>query len=108
MPAAPVPLDAGSRSTTPTGSKTGGSGQLAGEKMLEQIMKVEVVTPADYVGDVIGDLNARRGQIQGTDLRGDSVVINAFVPLAQMSGYVSTLRGMTQGRALFHMERHDE
>ena len=73
-------------------------------KLLEPIMKVEVVTPEDYVGDVIGDLNARRGQIQGTDQRGNAQVINAFVPLANMFGYVSTLRGMSQGRAQFHME----
>jgi elongation factor G len=73
-------------------------------KLLEPIMKVEVVTPEDYVGDVIGDLNARRGQIQGTDQRGNAQVINAFVPLANMFGYVSTLRGMTQGRGTPHME----
>ncbi len=73
-------------------------------KLLEPIMKVEVVTPEDYVGDVIGDLNARRGQIQGTDQRGNAQVINAFVPLANMFGYVSTLRGMSQGRANFTMQ----
>ena len=73
-------------------------------KLLEPIMKVEVVTPEDYVGDVIGDLNARRGQIQGTDQRGNAQVINAFVPLANMFGYVSTLRGMSQGRAQFTMQ----
>ncbi|HLK23151.1 MAG TPA: elongation factor G [Caulobacteraceae bacterium] len=73
-------------------------------KLLEPIMKVEVVTPEDYVGDVIGDLNARRGHIQGTDQRGNAQVITAFVPLANMFGYVSTLRGMSQGRAQFHME----
>jgi len=74
------------------------------EELLEPIMKVEVVTPEDYVGDVIGDLNARRGHIQGTDQRGNAQVITAFVPLANMFGYVSTLRGMSQGRAQFHME----
>jgi elongation factor G len=73
-------------------------------KLLEPIMKVEVVTPEDYVGDVIGDLNARRGHIQGTDQRGNAQVISAFVPLANMFGYVSTLRGMTQGRGTPHME----
>jgi elongation factor G len=73
-------------------------------KLLEPIMKVEVVTPEDYVGDVIGDLNARRGQIQGTDQRGNAQVINAYVPLANMFGYVSTLRGMSQGRAQFTMQ----
>src|SRR5579872_4715110 len=76
----------------------------AAPKLLEPIMKVEVVTPEDYVGDVIGDLNARRGQIQGTDQRGNAQVINAFVPLANMFGYVSTLRGMSQGRAQFTMQ----
>jgi elongation factor G len=73
-------------------------------KLLEPIMKVEVVTPEDYVGDVIGDLNSRRGMIQGTDQRGNAQVINAFVPLANMFGYVSNLRGMTQGRAQFTMQ----
>ncbi len=73
-------------------------------KLLEPIMKVEVVTPEDYVGDVIGDLNARRGHIQGTDQRGNAQVINAYVPLANMFGYVSTLRGMSQGRAAFTMQ----
>ena len=73
-------------------------------KLLEPIMKVEVVTPEDYVGDVIGDLNSRRGMIQGTDQRGNAQVIEAFVPLANMFGYVSNLRGMTQGRAQFTMQ----
>jgi elongation factor G len=73
-------------------------------KLLEPIMKVEVVTPEDYVGDVIGDLNARRGQIQGTDQRGNAQVIHAFVPLANMFGYINTLRSMTQGRANYHMD----
>jgi elongation factor G len=76
----------------------------AAPKLLEPIMKVEVVTPEDYVGDVIGDLNARRGQIQGSDQRGNAQVINAFVPLANMFGYVSNLRGMSQGRAQFTMQ----
>ncbi|MDB5433019.1 MAG: fusA [Caulobacter sp.] len=72
-------------------------------KLLEPIMKVEVVTPDEYLGDVIGDLNSRRGQIQGTDQRGNAQVITAFVPLANMFGYVSNLRGMSQGRAQFSM-----
>ncbi len=72
-------------------------------KLLEPIMKVEVVTPDEYLGDVIGDLNSRRGQIQGTDQRGNAQVITAFVPLANMFGYVSNLRGMSQGRAQFTM-----
>ncbi len=67
-------------------------------------MKVEVTTPEDYVGDVIGDLNSRRGMIQGTDQRGNAQVIIAMVPLANMFGYVNTLRFMSQGRANFHMD----
>jgi elongation factor G len=73
-------------------------------KLLEPIMKVEVTTPEDYVGDVIGDLNSRRGHIQGSDQRGNAQAIIAMVPLANMFGYVSTLRSMTQGRAANHME----
>ena len=72
-------------------------------KLLEPIMKVEVVTPEDYMGDVIGDLNSRRGQISGTESRGVVTVINAMVPLANMFGYVSNLRSMSQGRAQFTM-----
>jgi elongation factor G len=75
----------------------------AGAKLLEPIMKVEVVTPEDYMGDVIGDLNSRRGQIQGTESRGIAQVINAFVPLANMFGYVNSLRSMSQGRAQYTM-----
>ena len=73
-------------------------------KLLEPIMKVEVVTPEDYLGSVIGDLNGRRGMIQGQDMRGNATVVNAFVPLANMFGYVNTLRGMSQGRAAFTMQ----
>jgi len=62
-------------------------------------MKVEVVTPEDYVGDVIGDVNSRRGQIQGQEMRGIAVVVNAHVPLANMFKYVDNLRSMSQGRA---------
>jgi len=76
----------------------------ASPKLLEPIMKVEVTTPEDYVGDVIGDLNSRRGMIQGTDQRGNAQVIIAMVPLANMFGYVNTLRSMSQGRAQFHMD----
>jgi len=72
-------------------------------KLLEPIMKVEVVTPEDYVGDVMGDLNSRRGQITGTEPRGNASVINAMVPLANMFGYVNNLRSATQGRAQFTM-----
>lgn len=72
-------------------------------KLLEPIMKVEVVTPEDYMGDVIGDLNSRRGQVTGMDQRANARVINAMVPLANMFGYVNTLRSMSQGRAQFTM-----
>ncbi len=74
----------------------------AGPKLLEPMMKVEVVTPKDYMGDVIGDLQSRRGQVQGMDSRGNAEVINAMVPLANMFGYVNTLRSMSQGRARVH------
>jgi elongation factor G len=73
-------------------------------KLLEPIMKVEVLSPDEYLGDVIGDLNSRRGQIQGTDQRGNAQVITAFVPLANMFGYIGNLRGMSQGRAQFTMQ----
>jgi elongation factor G len=72
--------------------------------LLEPIMKVEVVTPEDHTGAVIGDLNSRRGQIQGQDMRGNAVVVNAMVPLANMFGYVNNLRSMSQGRATFTMQ----
>jgi elongation factor G len=72
--------------------------------LLEPIMKVEVVTPEDYTGSVIGDLNSRRGQVQGQDMRGNANIINAMVPLANMFGYINTLRSMTQGRANYTMQ----
>ena len=72
--------------------------------LLEPIMKVEVVTPEEYMGDVIGDLNSRRGQINGMDQRGNARTIDAQVPLANMFGYVNKLRTMTQGRAMYTME----
>jgi elongation factor G len=78
--------------------------QKGGSVLLEPIMKVEVVTPEDYTGSVIGDLNSRRGQIQGQDMRGNANVVNAMVPLANMFGYVSNLRSMSQGRATFTMQ----
>ncbi|WCL55632.1 elongation factor G [Gimibacter soli] len=77
--------------------------QKAGIKLLEPMMKVEVVTPDEYVGDVIGDLNRRRGQIQGSETRGPATVVNAMVPLANMFGYVNDLRSFSQGRAQFSM-----
>ena len=75
----------------------------AGGQLLEPVMRVEVVTPEEYMGEIIGDLNARRGQISGSDSRVTSAVVHAFVPLANMFGYVNTLRSMSQGRALFTM-----
>jgi elongation factor G len=78
--------------------------QKGGPALLEPIMKVEVVTPEEYTGSVIGDLNSRRGQIQGQDMRGNATVVNAMVPLANMFGYVNNLRSMTQGRATFTMQ----
>ena len=75
----------------------------AGPQLLEPTMKVEVVTPEDYMGDIIGDLNSRRGQVESMDQRGNARVINAFVPLANMFGYVNTLRSQSQGRAQFSM-----
>jgi len=77
--------------------------QKAGPVLLEPVMRVEVVTPEDYMGDVIGDLNSRRGQVSGMDQRGNARVIAATVPLANMFGYVNTLRSMSQGRAQFTM-----
>ena len=79
-------------------------------RLMEPVMAVEVVTPEDYMGDVIGDLNSRRGQIQGSEPRGNAVAIKAFVPLVNMFGYVSDLRGMSQGRAQFTMlfDHYDE
>jgi elongation factor G len=76
----------------------------AGAKLLEPIMKVEVVTPEDYTGGIIGDLTSRRGQVSGQDTRGNAIAINANVPLANMFGYINTLRSMSSGRAQFTMQ----
>jgi elongation factor G len=76
----------------------------AGPVLLEPVMKVEVVTPDDYMGDIIGDLNSRRGQVSGMDQRGNARVVDAMVPLANMFGYVNTLRSMSQGRAQYTMQ----
>ncbi|MBQ8784901.1 MAG: elongation factor G [Alphaproteobacteria bacterium] len=76
----------------------------AGPKLLEPIMKVEVVTPEEYMGDIIGDLNSRRGLVNGMDQRANARVVSAQVPLANMFGYVNTLRSLSQGRAQFTME----
>ena len=78
--------------------------QKSGITLLEPVMKVEVVTPEDYLGDVIGDMNSRRGQIQGTDSRGNAQTVEAMVPLANMFGYVNALRSFTQGRAQYSMQ----
>jgi len=75
----------------------------AGAKLLEPIMKVEVVTPEEYTGGIIGDLTSRRGMVQGQDTRGNANVIHAFVPLANMFGYINNLRSMSSGRAVFTM-----
>ena len=76
----------------------------AGAKLLEPIMKVEVVTPEEYTGSIIGDLTSRRGMVQGQDSRGNANVINAMVPLANMFGYINNLRSMSSGRAVFTMQ----
>ena len=75
----------------------------ADAKLLEPIMKVEVVTPEEYMGDIIGDLNSRRGLVNGMDQRANARVIDAMVPLANMFGYVNTLRSLSQGRSQFSM-----
>ncbi|MGY6412387.1 MAG: elongation factor G [Alkalilacustris sp.] len=76
----------------------------AGAKLLEPIMKVEVVTPEEYTGNIIGDLTSRRGQVTGQENRGNAVAINSFVPLANMFGYINNLRSMSSGRANFTMQ----
>jgi elongation factor G len=78
--------------------------QKAGAILLEPIMKVEVTSPEDYLGGVIGDLNSRRGQIMGTSARGNAQIVNAMVPLANMFGYINNLRSMSQGRASYTMQ----
>ena len=75
----------------------------AGAKLLEPVMKVEVVTPEDYTGNIIGDLTSRRGMVTGQEARGNAIVVNAFVPLANMFGYINNLRSMSSGRAQFTM-----
>ncbi len=80
--------------------------KMAGPVILEPIMDVEVTTPQDHVGDVVGDLNRRRGVIQNQDMAGTSVIVRAHVPLKEMFGYISNLRGMTKGRASFSMQFH--
>ncbi len=84
--------------------------QKGAPALLEPLMKVEVVTPEEYMGDIMGDLQSRRGQVSGMDQRGNARVISALVPLANMFGYVNTLRSMSQGRAQFtmHFERYEQ
>ena len=77
--------------------------EKATPRLLEPIMKVEVITPEEYVGDIIGDLNSRRGNVGGMDQRGNARSIDAMVPLANMFGYINTLRSMSQGRAQYSM-----
>jgi elongation factor G len=78
--------------------------EKGGVKILEPIMDVEVVTPGDFVGSIIGDINSRRGQIRNQEMRGNATVIRAYVPLANMFGYVSQLRSMSTGRASYTMQ----
>ena len=78
--------------------------EKAAPRLLEPIMKVEVITPEEYVGDIIGDLNSRRGNVGGMDQRGNARSIDAMVPLANMFGYINTLRSMSQGRAQYSMQ----
>jgi elongation factor G len=78
--------------------------EKAAPRLLEPIMKVEVITPEEYVGDIIGDLNSRRGNGGGMDQRGNARSIDAMVPLANMFGYINTLRSMSQGRAQYSMQ----
>ena len=78
----------------------------AGVKLLEPVMEVEVTTPEDYMGDVIGDLNSRRGKVEGMTQRGNSQVIRAQVPMSEMFGYATDLRSKTQGRATYSMQFH--
>jgi len=78
--------------------------EKAGPKLLEPVMKVEIITPEEYMGDIIGDLNSRRGNVGGMDQRGNARAIDAMVPLANMFGYINTLRSMSQGRAQYSMQ----
>jgi elongation factor G len=80
--------------------------KTAGVKLLEPVMALEVVTPEDYMGDVIGDISARRGKVESMEARGPSKVVSALVPLAEMFGYVGDLRSRTQGRAQYTMQFH--
>ena len=78
--------------------------EKANSVILEPIMKLEVVSPEDYYGDVLGDINARRGMVQQTETRGNTQVVNAFIPLGETFGYSTQLRSLSQGRATYSME----
>ncbi|MEO0798446.1 MAG: elongation factor G, partial [Pseudomonadota bacterium] len=78
--------------------------QKAGLKLLEPVMDVEIVTPEEFLGTIIGDVNSRRGQVRGQEMRGNAIVVSAFVPLANMFGYINTLRSSSQGRASYTMQ----
>ncbi len=93
-----IAFEIASRSAMKEGCEKGGV------KILEPIMDVEVVTPGDFVGSIIGDINSRRGQIRTQEMRGNATVIRAYVPLANMFGYVSQLRSMSTGRASYTMQ----
>ena len=83
--------------------------KLAGSVLLEPIMKVDITVPEDYMGDVIGDINARRGRLEGMEDVSGSKLIHAFVPLSEMFGYATDLRSKTQGRGTYSMEpSHNE
>lgn len=77
--------------------------QKGSPAILEPVMRVEVTTPEEYMGDIIGDLNSRRGQIQGMEARGNAQIVKAFVPLSEMFGYATDMRSKTQGRASYSM-----
>jgi elongation factor G len=96
--ASPLAIEVAARAAFTDGMRT------AGPTLLEPVMRVEIVTPEDYMGDIIGDLNARRGQISGVGQRGDARTIDATAPLANMFGYVKTLRSISKGRAQYSMQ----
>ena len=77
--------------------------QKGAPAILEPVMRVEVTVPEEYMGDIIGDINSRRGQIQGMEARGNAQIVKAFVPLSEMFGYATDMRSMTQGRASYSM-----
>ena len=81
-----------------------------GAELLEPVMKVEVVVPEEYMGDIISDLNSRRGRVRSMDARGGTQIVNARVPLAEMFGYATDLRSRTQGRATYsmHFDRYEQ